>query len=109
MAGALYSNPELRRKDRYPKTRRLEKLEYRNPKDRPDLFFCYLTLFRVSDFVLGIWRIGLNQDLERTRPTATEIELFGVKYKEASLDPKAAEMIKFADLAIGHEHGAKLH
>ena len=39
-----------------------------------------------------------------------EIELFGVKYKEGSLDPKAAELIKFAvNLAIGHEHGAKLH
>ena len=41
---------------------------------------------------------------------ATEIELFGVKYKEGSLDPKTAELIKFAvNLAIGHEHGAKLH
>lgn len=41
---------------------------------------------------------------------ATEIELFGVKYKEGSLDPKAAELIKFAvNLAIGHEHGSKLH
>jgi len=39
-----------------------------------------------------------------------EIELFGVTYKEGSLDPKAAELIKFAvNLAIGHEHGAKLH
>jgi AhpD family alkylhydroperoxidase len=41
---------------------------------------------------------------------ASEIELFGVRYKEGSLDPKAAELIKFAvNLAIGHEHGAKLH
>ena len=41
---------------------------------------------------------------------ATEIELFGVKYMEGSLDPKSAELIKFAvNLAIGHEHGAKLH
>ena len=41
---------------------------------------------------------------------ATEIELFGVKYKEGSLEPKAAELIKFAvNLAIGHEHGAQLH
>ena len=41
---------------------------------------------------------------------AREIELFGVNYKEGSLDPKAAELIKFAvNLAIGHEHGAKLH
>jgi hypothetical protein len=40
----------------------------------------------------------------------TQIELFGVKYKEGSLDPRAAELIKFAvNLAIGHEHGAKLH
>jgi alkylhydroperoxidase/carboxymuconolactone decarboxylase family protein YurZ len=39
-----------------------------------------------------------------------EIELFGVNYKEGSLDPKAAELIKFAvNLAIGHEHVAKLH
>ena len=39
-----------------------------------------------------------------------ETELFGVKYKEGSLDPKAAELIKFAvNLAIGHEHGTKLH
>jgi alkylhydroperoxidase/carboxymuconolactone decarboxylase family protein YurZ len=39
-----------------------------------------------------------------------EIELFGIKYKEASLDPKAAELIKFAvNLAIEHEHGARLH
>jgi AhpD family alkylhydroperoxidase len=41
---------------------------------------------------------------------ATEIELFGVRYKEGSLDAKAAELIKFAvNIAIGHEHGAKLH
>src|SRR5207244_12895496 len=41
---------------------------------------------------------------------AKQIELFGVQYKEGSLDPKAAELIKFAvNLAIGHEHGAKLH
>jgi AhpD family alkylhydroperoxidase len=41
---------------------------------------------------------------------ATEIELFSVKYTEGSLDPKTAELIKFAvNLAIGHEHGAKLH
>ena len=39
-----------------------------------------------------------------------EIELFGIKYKEGSLDPKAAELIKFAvNLAIEHEHGARLH
>lgn len=39
-----------------------------------------------------------------------EIELFGIKYEEGSLEPKAAELIKFAvNLAIGHEHGAKLH
>jgi alkylhydroperoxidase/carboxymuconolactone decarboxylase family protein YurZ len=41
---------------------------------------------------------------------AKEVELFGVQYKEGSLEPKTAEFIKFAvNLAIGHEHGAKLH
>ena len=41
---------------------------------------------------------------------AKEIELFNIHYKEGSLDPKTAEFIKFAvNLAIGHEHGAKLH
>jgi len=39
-----------------------------------------------------------------------EIELFGIKYKEGSLDSKTGELIKFAvNLAIGHEHGAQLH
>jgi alkylhydroperoxidase/carboxymuconolactone decarboxylase family protein YurZ len=39
-----------------------------------------------------------------------EKEFFNVKYKEGSLDPKAAQLILFAvNLAIGHEHGAKLH
>ena len=39
-----------------------------------------------------------------------QVELFGVQYKEGSLEPKTAEFIKFAvNLAIGHEHGAKLH
>lgn len=39
-----------------------------------------------------------------------QVELFGVEYKEGSLEPKTAEFIKFAvNLAIGHEHGAKLH
>jgi AhpD family alkylhydroperoxidase len=37
-------------------------------------------------------------------------EFFNVKYKEGSLDPTTAELIRFAvNLAIGHEHGAKLH
>ena len=41
---------------------------------------------------------------------AKEVELFGVQHKEGSLEPKTAEFIKFAvNLAIGHEHGAKLH
>ena len=41
---------------------------------------------------------------------AKEVELFNIHYKEGSLDPKTAEFIKFAvNLAIGHEHGAKLH
>jgi alkylhydroperoxidase/carboxymuconolactone decarboxylase family protein YurZ len=39
-----------------------------------------------------------------------EKEFSNVKYKEWSLDPKAAQLILFAvNLAIGHEHGAKLH
>jgi alkylhydroperoxidase/carboxymuconolactone decarboxylase family protein YurZ len=39
-----------------------------------------------------------------------QMEFFGVQYKEGSLEPKTAEFIKFAvNLAIGHEHGAKLH
>jgi alkylhydroperoxidase/carboxymuconolactone decarboxylase family protein YurZ len=41
---------------------------------------------------------------------AKQMELFGVQYKEGSLEPKTAEFIKFAvNLAIGHEHGARLH
>jgi alkylhydroperoxidase/carboxymuconolactone decarboxylase family protein YurZ len=41
---------------------------------------------------------------------AKQVELFGVQYKEGSLEPKTAEFIKFAvNLAIGHEHGARLH
>jgi len=41
---------------------------------------------------------------------ANEAEFFGIKYKEGSLEPKTSELIRFAvNLAIGHEHGAKLH
>lgn len=41
---------------------------------------------------------------------AKEAEFFGVKYKERSLEPKVGELIRFAvNLAIGNEHGAKLH
>ena len=41
---------------------------------------------------------------------AKQTEFFEIPYKEGSLDAKAAELIKFAvNLAIGHEHGAKLH
>jgi alkylhydroperoxidase/carboxymuconolactone decarboxylase family protein YurZ len=41
---------------------------------------------------------------------AKQMEFFNIQYKEGSLDPKTAEFIKFAvNLAIGHEHGAKLH
>ena len=37
-------------------------------------------------------------------------EFFNVKYKEGSLDPKAAQLIFFAVcIATGHENGAKLH
>jgi alkylhydroperoxidase/carboxymuconolactone decarboxylase family protein YurZ len=39
-----------------------------------------------------------------------EKEFFNVKYKEGSLEPKSAQLILFAvNIAIGHEHGAKLH
>jgi alkylhydroperoxidase/carboxymuconolactone decarboxylase family protein YurZ len=41
---------------------------------------------------------------------AKQTEFFGIEYKEGALDAKAAELIRFAvNLAIGHEHGAKLH
>lgn len=41
---------------------------------------------------------------------AKEAEFFGVKYKEGSLEPKVAELIRFAVcVAIDHESGAKLH
>jgi alkylhydroperoxidase/carboxymuconolactone decarboxylase family protein YurZ len=41
---------------------------------------------------------------------AKQMEFFNIQYKEGSLEPKTAEFIKFAvNLAIGHEHGAKLH
>jgi len=41
---------------------------------------------------------------------AKQMEFFDIQYKEGSLDAKTAEFIKFAvNLAIGHEHGAKLH
>jgi len=41
---------------------------------------------------------------------AKRMEFFDIQYQEGSLDAKTAEFIKFAvNLAIGHEHGAKLH
>ena len=41
---------------------------------------------------------------------AKQMEFFGIEYKEGSLDPKMAELIRFAvNLAIGHEYGARLH
>jgi AhpD family alkylhydroperoxidase len=41
---------------------------------------------------------------------AQQVELFNVTYNEGSLEPKTAELIKFAvNLAIDHKHGAKLH
>ena len=41
---------------------------------------------------------------------AKETEFFGVSYKEGSLDPKVSQLIRLAvNLAICHEHGAKLH
>jgi len=39
-----------------------------------------------------------------------EAEFFNVKYREGSLDGKTAQLVLMAvNLAIGHEHGAKLH
>jgi len=41
---------------------------------------------------------------------AKPMEFFGIEYKEGALDPKVSQLIRFAvNLAIGHEHGAKLH
>lgn len=41
---------------------------------------------------------------------AEQKEFLGVKYKEGSLDPKAAQLIFFAVcVAIGHAGGAKRH
>jgi alkylhydroperoxidase/carboxymuconolactone decarboxylase family protein YurZ len=41
---------------------------------------------------------------------AKDAEFFGVKYKEGSLEPKVAELIRFAVcIVIAHESGAKLH
>ena len=41
---------------------------------------------------------------------AKQMEFFGIEYKEGSLDPKMSQLVRFAvNLAIGHEHGAKLH
>ncbi len=41
---------------------------------------------------------------------AKQAEFFGIEYKEGALVPKASELIRFAvNLAIGREHGAKLH
>lgn len=40
---------------------------------------------------------------------AKETEFLGLKFKEGSLEPKVAELIRFAvNLAIGHKNGAKL-
>ncbi len=41
---------------------------------------------------------------------AKEAELFGIKYKEGSLEPKVGELIRFAvSLAVESEQGAKVH
>lgn len=41
---------------------------------------------------------------------AKQAEVFGIEYKEGSLEPKVSQLIRFAvNLAIGHEYGAKLH
>ncbi len=41
---------------------------------------------------------------------AKDAELFGIKYKEGSLEPKVSQLIRFAvNLAIGNESGVKRH
>jgi alkylhydroperoxidase/carboxymuconolactone decarboxylase family protein YurZ len=41
---------------------------------------------------------------------AKPMEFFGIEYKEGALEPKVSQLIRLAvNLAIGHEHGAKLH
>jgi alkylhydroperoxidase/carboxymuconolactone decarboxylase family protein YurZ len=41
---------------------------------------------------------------------AKQTEFFGIEYKEGTLDEKVSQLIRFAvNLAIGHEHGARLH
>jgi len=41
---------------------------------------------------------------------AKAMEFMGIEYKEGALDEKVSQLIRFAvNLAINHEHGAKLH
>src|ERR1043165_7155774 len=41
---------------------------------------------------------------------AKPMEFMGIEYKEGALDEKMSQLIRFAvNLAINHEHGAKLH
>ena len=41
---------------------------------------------------------------------AKDAELFGIRYKEGSLEPKVSQLIRFAvNLAIGNESGVKHH
>jgi alkylhydroperoxidase/carboxymuconolactone decarboxylase family protein YurZ len=41
---------------------------------------------------------------------AKPMEFMGIEYKEGALDEKMSQLIRFAvNLAINHEHGARLH
>ena len=63
-----------------------------------------------ENFLNLIYRDISQKVSERGAEMIVDKEFFNVKYKEGSLDPKAAQLILFAvNLAIGHEHGAKLH
>jgi len=63
-----------------------------------------------ENFLNLIYRDMSQKVSERGAEMTVDKEFFNVKYKEGSLDPKAAQLILFAvNLAIGHEHGAKLH
>lgn len=41
---------------------------------------------------------------------AKRMEFMGIEYTEGALDDKMSQLVRFAvNLAIGHEHGARLH
>jgi alkylhydroperoxidase/carboxymuconolactone decarboxylase family protein YurZ len=80
------------------------------PGKRNPSFLGALGALARENFLNLIYR-DISQKLsERGAEMTVDKEFFNVKYKEGALDPKAAQLILFAvNLAIGHEHGAKLH